>query len=186
MLHVLYEGTPVAIPVPSSAGYFEAGNIGMLLTESGKTVVKLSDGTAAYGMFADRRGTTASLSNVTPLHVDRVEATGERNIGDESLFNQPGILNPLDLIPDGTIRTTTLLPDETLPSGKVTMYIRGGEYETDQFVDDDSYHVGDLLYSSAVGVLTTVQGNVTDPSVGSVVTPPSTYKAWLHFKLTIV
>ena len=186
MLHILYEGTPVAIPVPSSAGYFEAGNIGMLVTEAGKTVVTLSDGTAVYGMFADRRGTSANLSNITPLNVVRDDATGDREFGDESLFNQPGILNPLNLIPAGTIRTTTLLPDETLPSGKATLYIRGGEYETDEYVDDDSYTPNALLYSDATGILTTTPVAPTSPSVGVVVTPPSTYRALLHFKMTIV
>lgn len=186
MIHVLYEGTPVCLPLPATAGYWEAGNVGMLAADAnGKTVASLSDGTKVYGIFADRKGTTATIANILPLNVDKVAATGERNIGDESLFQQPGILNPLNLIPTGTMRTTNLLPDETSPSNRVTLYIRGGEYETDQY-EDETFTVNAVLYSSATGKLTQTPVGVSSPQVGIVVTPPmDTYRELLHFKSTL-
>ena len=184
MLHVLYEGTPI-VEVPASAGNFEAGNVAMLTEEDGKAVLTLSDGSSAFGIFADRRGSSSGLSNIAPLPVDR-DDSGNRLIGDESLFNQPGIMNDLPLIPPGTIRTTTLLPDETAPSGKVTVYIRGGVYETDQYVSTDTFTVGASVFSDASGKLTVDDNGGASVEVGVVITPPSTYYGLLKFKLTLV
>lgn len=181
MLRVLYEGTPVCIPAPATAGYWEAGNVGMLSADAnGNTVASLSDGTKVYGIFVDRKGTTANIANITPLAVKK-DADGDRLFGDESLFNQPGIQNPLNLIPSGTLRTTNLLPDETAPSGKVTLYIRGGEYETDQY-EDEEFAPNDVLYASATGTLTKTPVGVSSPQVGVVVKAPTTYYTLLHFK----
>jgi hypothetical protein len=161
MLKVNFEGTPVAVvPVQpfnaNSPVYWEAGAFGML-DSNGNGVV--SDGASgAYGILADRRSNVVGISNATfvPSNVG--------SYGDESLFNQPGHGNSLygtvtstgnqtmnAIIPLNTIPTTTLLKDETsanpnLGSRYITLYTRGGTFDTDQFDATQTYVSGQSLY----------------------------------------
>lgn len=164
MLQIIYEGTPASMPVqvfnPGSPIYWEAGNFAMLDT-AGNAVI--SDGsTGVFGLFADRRNTNVNISNATFL------PSSVGNYGDESLFNQPGYGNDLygttggvdNVIPANTIPTTTLLRDETSQNPnsaerKVTVYVRGGQYKTDQFNSANNFTGGAKLYVNTSGALTT-------------------------------
>ena len=70
--------------------------------------------------------------------------------------------------------------DETLSSGKVTVYFGGGEFFTDQFetVNGGSpidYNPGDDLFLSANGILTNVGTTGTNARVGLLVENPKAY-----------
>lgn len=198
MLQVFYEGTPVGnIPVqpfnPSAPIYWEAGAIGMI-DVNGNGVV--SDGsTSAYGVLADRRSTVTGIANASFL------PSNVGAYGDESFFNQPGHGNSLygtvagpngetlnAVIPPGTIPTTTLLNDETKPSGKVTMYTRGGNYATDQFDATQVYTGSQKLYvmQDSSGRLTNQLPGSNPLLVGVVEANLVDGNGLLHFKLTIV
>lgn len=192
MIQVILEGTPASFPVqvlnPGAPVYWEAGAIGMLDT-TGHGVV--TDGsTNVIGLLVDRRNTTVGIANASFL------PSNPGAYGDESLFNQPGYGNSLygvtgttnNVIPANTIPTTTLLRDETAAnpntgSRYVTMYIRGGQYKTDQYDTAQTYVPGTLLYAD------TVNGRLTNQSktftVGKVVNVPDG-NGLLEFQLTLV
>ena len=194
MLRAILEGTPASFPVQAlnlnSPLYWEAGAIGMIDT-SGNVVV--SDGsTNVFGILADRRNTTVGISSQTFL------PSNVGSYGDESLFNQPGYGNSLygttgtanNVIPANTIPTTTLLRDDTAvnpnaSSRFVTVYIRGGEYETDQFDTAQTYVPGQTL-----NVMTDNTGRLTNQTGGSlaigVVISAKDGNGQLRFKLTLV
>jgi hypothetical protein len=201
MLRVLLEGTPASFPVDTTY-YWEAGMVGAILNSTSAGSVGPATGAAAgstgspIGILADRRSTITGMSNAAFL------PTSVGSYGDESLFNQPGWGNSLygttaetvggssasvtinNVIPANTIPTTTLLNDETKPSGYVTVYIRGGLYATDMYASaiTSSTTAGVLLYSDANGLLTTSSNG---PVVG-VVTAPIDGNGFLQFKLTLV
>ena len=192
MIQVIYEGTPASFPVQlfnaSAPIYWEAGAFAMLDT-SGNAVI--SDGvTGVVGLFADRRNTTVNISNATFL------PSNVGIYGDETFFNQPGYGNDLygttggvnNVIPANAIPTTTLLRDETAQnpntsSRKVTVYIRGGQYQTDQYDATKNYTGGALLYVNTNGVLTT-----SSNALGAVAkcTGPLNGYNLLPFQLTLV
>jgi hypothetical protein len=176
MLQVHYEGTPVGtIPVANDGTYWEAGAMGMLNANGAGTV---SNGTAVYGILADRRSLYPGISIATFL-----PTASSTDFGDESLFNQPGHGNSLyntttetlsssvqetinNVIPINTIPTTTLLVNETsvnpnTNSRYVTMYTRGGNYGTDQYDTTKTYYTGQTLYCMQDGT-----GRVTNTSAG--------------------
>lgn len=163
-LNVIYEGTPASLPVqaqnPASPIFWEAGSVGMI-DANGKGVVFSTSaaygGSASsipFGIIYDRRGALNGVSNQTYL------ASNPGGYGDESLFNQPGLGNDAygvgQVIPAGTTPTTTQMNDQTAGfsnpnSRKLTMYIRGGLYGTDQFDATATYVAGGQLYAMVDG-----------------------------------
>jgi hypothetical protein len=201
MLRAYYEGTPASFPVtPFNASapiYWEAGAIGMIDVNGN---VLVSDGTGAngriIGVLADRRNTTVGISLQTFLPSNPY---GAGSYGDESLFNQPGYGNSLygttgtanNVIPANTIPTTTLLRDETAANPNVaarfvTVYIRGGQYLTDQFDTTQTYVPGASLYvmGDGSGRLTTVTNSAL--GVVGVCLAPKDGNGQLKFELTLV
>ena len=195
-LKVIYEGTPASFPVqalnPSAPIYWEAGSFGMM-DNTGHVVV--SDGvTGVLGLLADRRNTTVGQANLNYL------PSNPGNYGDETLFNQPGYGNSLlgmtgtsnNIIPSNTIPTTTLLRDETAAnpnifSRKVTVYIRGGLYATDQYDPAQTYVPGTTAYVDVVNGRLTNQINPNNNSFAvGIFTAPVDGNGLLEFKLTLV
>jgi hypothetical protein len=201
MLRAYYEGTPASFPVQAlnamSPKYWEAGAIGML-DANGAVVV--SDGSSGQiGVLADRRNTTVGIASQTFLPSNPY---GAGSYGDESLFNQPGYGNSLygtttnsgitsnNVIPANTIPTTTLLRDETAANPNVnaryvTVYIRGGQYQTDQYDSTKTYVPNTPLYvmTDGTGRLTNVAATL--PQVG-VCLAPVDGNGQLKFELTLV
>lgn len=195
-LKIVLEGTPASFPVQvfnaASPIYWEAGMIGTM-DNTGKGVVFLAGtSTVALGLIADRRNTTVGIANANYL------PSNVGSYGDESLFNQPGMGNSLygttsgvnNVIPAGTIPTTTLLRDETAvnpntDSRYVTMYIRGGVYATDQFDTAQTYVPGTLLYADNA-----VNGRITNVATSGVAIGKCTKavdgNGLLEFVLTLV
>jgi len=189
-IQVMYEGTPSGLYKFEDGVNFEAGMIAMLKDDgSGATIIGLSNGTKVYGLLADRRGSSGAPSNYNLLTFSQ-DASGNPLLGDESAFGQPGYGNPLSLIPSGTMRTTTLFPDEpTAARSYTTAYIRGGEFWTDIFHGNGTYSspvaaytVGGNLYSSANGVLTP-DAVVNAVLVGVCTKIPTSNYLWLGVKL---
>lgn len=197
MLHIVYEGTPEGTipvaPLLNTSGnpvYWEAGAIGMIDANGRGTV---SDGTAAFGVLADRRSPNPGISMANFLP----DVINGDIYGSESLFNQPGHGNALfgtvngvnSIIPSNTVPTTTNLRDETatnpnLTSRYVTMYIRGGVYATDQFDGTKTYVPGTTLYVDTVaGRLTT--SAATGIAVGVCLKADNGY-GFVEFKSTLV
>lgn len=84
----------------------------------------------------------------------------------------------LVLNPQGATRSTSNRVsdffNETLASGKVTVYNGGGKFHTDQYNTSDNYSPGDALYSDANGRLTTVDTG-SQVQVGRCVVTPRDY-----------
>lgn len=64
--------------------------------------------------------------------------------------------------------------NETVASGKMTVYTTGGLFATDQYVTTASYTPGTTLYSNASGLFTSVNGGSARP-VGYVSKVPQEY-----------
>jgi len=175
-LRPYYEGTPQNLSVqpfdPTNPKFWESGAIGML-DVNGNIVV--SDGTAAYGLLADRRSATVGLTFQTYL------PSTPGQYGDQSAFNQPGPNNGLygtgAVIPPNTIPTTTLLRDDTAINPNVSqrkcgVYKVSGLYGTDQFDPAQTYVPGTLLYVMTDGTgRVTNQGGANAIPVGTTVNP---------------
>ena len=195
MLRAILEGTPASFSVnaydPSgNPATWEAGSVAMLANDGTAVPANATATAALIGIFADRRGTVANISSQTFL------PSKAGQYGDESLFNQPGYGNDLygvtgsqnNVIPANTMPTTTLFMDETgvnpnKDSRFVTVYIRGGVYQTDQYHSGDTFTPGAPLYSNSTGLLTTVAG--AGSQVGVVMNAPDG-NGQLTFKLTLV
>ena len=84
----------------------------------------------------------------------------------------------LVLSPSGATRSTSNRVsdffNETLASGKVTVYNGGGKFHTDQYNTSDNYTPGAALFSDASGRLTTVDTG-SQVQVGVCVVTPRDY-----------
>lgn len=188
----LFEGTPQGFPVQplnyASPIYWEAGVLGMV-DANGNVVV--SDGVSnVIGIIADRRNVTVAPSIASYL------PSTPGQIGDMSLFNQPGHGNSLfgqtgstnNVIPGNTVPTVNMLRDETsanpnASSRKVTVYTRGGQYLTDQFDATQTYVPGQTLYCDTVGGRFT---NQTKTFAVGIVTAPVDGNGFLQVQLGLV
>ncbi|MFW6172962.1 MAG: DUF2190 family protein [Elusimicrobiota bacterium] len=76
----------------------------------------------------------------------------------------------------GSRSTQNRVPDfynETLASGKMTIYHGGGRFMTDQYEAGDTFAVGDSVYSSTDGEISTTEG--TGNVLGIVAAAPAAY-----------
>ena len=62
--------------------------------------------------------------------------------------------------------------DETLASGRLTVYTSGGKFRSDQYDTTQTYAPGDTLYAGATGLLTSDAGGAANAVVGLVVEGP--------------
>ncbi len=192
MLNIRYEGLPTTGPVNPNTGVIEAGNLLGLIPNTADAseeafrtlwIGSLANMTAIYGISADGKNTVGTLRNLSVLPI-LINSSGQRLLGDESLFNQPGYGNPLPLFPPGTVPTSTLLPDETQPSNRITAYTIGGEYGTDIYNPNATFVPGTAVYSDNAGRLSdSVNKDVNSPKIGVCTDAPSTYKTLLYVKL---
>lgn len=65
--------------------------------------------------------------------------------------------------------------DETLASGEMTVYTTGGVFFTDQYKTDDTWAVGDAVYSTATGTFTNTALDSDSRKVGYVLAVPTGY-----------
>lgn len=67
--------------------------------------------------------------------------------------------------------------NETLASGKMTVYFGGGRFATDQYLGSDSWTTsrGKAVYSNAVGQFTLSSNSSASRQVGYVAAPPTDY-----------
>ena len=121
-----------------SAGIVEGQVVGLVASTSGKAVVTKANGATvgAIGLAADSFRTTegATAASSADLVI--------------------GANGPVGAPTPNTRWTQNKVTDffnETVASGKMTVYHSGGKFATDQFVDlgtSASYNVGDLLYAA--------------------------------------
>ena len=71
--------------------------------------------------------------------------------------------------------------DETIGSGKATLWEGGGEFETLVYDTSVQYSLNSALYCQADGLLTTTDGGGTN--LGRVTRPPSATDSTLRFKM---
>jgi len=184
---------------------FEAGQIGYLTSTTtgsptGLPQVQVADDTTVntvLGVIDDNKTTQflATVQNeavatgvgITLAHANVISgtfATGTSNATVTSYVN--GVA---DVTLAGTVSYSYIIPgkagdDTTLASGKCTLWLQNGEYSTDVYEVASStgdllaYGVGDRLYVSAEGKLTSVAGATV---VGYVTKSPSAGNTYLNF-----
>lgn len=66
--------------------------------------------------------------------------------------------------------------NETIASGKITVYFGSGKFATDQFAGGDNFYPGRALYSTSGGIITTTAGsNGLSRVIGFVAAAPAEY-----------
>lgn len=134
---------------------------GMLVqigVSAGKTVVSPADTSGVLGVAGD---TQSSTTAGTPYAADLViGSTG--SVGSPSANTRSSQNRVSDMF------------NETLASGKVTVYTGGGTFKTDQVADAITIVPGEKLYSDAAGKFTNVAaGDVVGMATSAIQAEPS-------------
>lgn len=138
------------------------------LNSAGNAVLASNTG-VAVGLAGDSSETS---SGHTPFAADLVIGAHSKGV-----FGAGGL--PVAKTQSTSNRVSDFF-NETKASGKITVYNGGGKFNTDRFETEDggspvTYSVGDLVYSSANGLLINDSNGGAAPLVGKVVRVPFDY-----------
>ena len=132
------------------------GALVKLNTSGSNVYVGLATATAVVGVAGDSYSTDTSGTPYSESVVIGVSGT---------------VLSPTARLRSTQNRATDMF-DETVATGKITVYHGFGTYKTDQYVTGDTYTAGASLYSNASGKFTTTDAG-SAVVVGLVMAPPT-------------
>jgi len=128
-----------------------------------------------------RSSFTTDTENIS-LHDINGAVTAEAGTLLNKDLDGDGIPDTIRIVVSYSYRIANIPGDNTTAgSGRMTVWVHRGIYETDQFDTSQRYALNAVLFVSALGQLTTRQPTPTHPGVAMVTGPPTALNETLEF-----